>query len=612
MSGVEKKENTIKYEGVRTNNLKNINVEITKKKIIGIAGPSGSGKSSLTYGTIHQISQYEYNKLLDKPDHLEKKFVVDKYENIIPSIALKQSNKNTNPRSTIATFLGLDTDFKMIFSKTNKITPTMFSFNNPNNFCPKCEGLGYEYFLVLEKIIDYEKNILEEPFMPWKNFSSNHYQKLLLKFAEDNKISVMKKMKELTKKELELILYSESINKYKISYKQNGKNRNKSIRYVGILKELESDLSNIKQPSNKKRLEKYIDKKECTLCHGKRFNSSVLKYKFLGKDIGEYYQMEIDKLLLFLKKNKIEEENLKKIVMNVIENLKNISNSHIGYLNLNRNIPSLSGGELQRIRLVNIMSSKISDILYILDEPSSKLHVVEYKSILDAINFICNKGNSVMLIEHNPYFLKNTDYNIYIGPKSGNEGGQLLKNSIKTKSPKYSPLDIKIDKFISVKNISKNNISNLDIELPLNSITGIYGLSGSGKTTLVKEICSKIKNAKYITQKPIKGNKFSTIASYSDIFTNIRKEIGTYLNINQNLLTFNSKEGACSFCNGRGSIKYIFDFGKKEIEVKCDECLGKRYNNKALSYKYKSLNIYEILTMTIEELVEKNILKIKK
>ncbi len=599
----------INYKGIKTNNIRNINLKLEKQKIIGISGPSGSGKTSLAYDTIYQISKYEFDKI-DNKAHSIKKFLIEEYNGIIPALTLLQNNKNNNPRSTLATYLTLDDEFKIIFAIMNFRDPSEFSFNNYKNACLECEGTGIGFELDQEKIIDKNKKIKDGAFIPWTKFTSNHYEKLLVLHSSEIGISIDKKYDDLDDTEKRELLYGISDKKYTISYKQNGKSRRKEFKYIGLMLELEKYLKDIKKPSNKIKINNYSKETVCPVCSGMRFNAEVLKYKVFLKNLGELYMMEITELLDFLKnipKCEIIENGINPFVDRIIEILEYIDESNLGYLNLNRSIPTLSGGELQRIRITNIIQSKLSDILYVIDEPSAKLHVSEYNSIQNSLQIIKNRGNTIIMVEHNRNFLKLCDEIIFLGPGAGKDGGFIVKKDENIDNIIFPKLNI--FGYYNEKKLNKNNLKNIDIQFPKNALTGIYGPSGSGKTSLVKELVNRISRSEYVTQKPISGNINSTIASYIGIYDEIRELFSKINKVDKNIFSFMSDTGKCPDCDGKGLIRYKLGFSEEIEEIICDKCNGKRYNDIALKYKYNELNIYEILSLTVNELIEGKLFK---
>jgi len=596
------KENIISYQGIKTNNLKNIDLEIPKGSFWSIAGPSGSGKSSLAYGTIYAISQFEWDKVSNNISNNVANFVVNDYKNVAPAIALKQENFNVNPRSTIATFLKIDKDFRIIFASENKISPNLFSFNNPLNSCPFCEGLGVEHSLSSEKMIDLQRAIFEEPFLPWKK---SYKQKVLEKFADANNISVTTKLVDLKKEELDILLYGKSDNKFKVTFTISGKKRTKEFMYTGLLTEMVTLSSDKNHISNHKKVLDYSTLNICSHCKGSRFSNKVLEFTYNGKNIGDLYLLEFSELLKFINESLLIENNkdVTRLLLNIKRVISGLIESNLDYLHLNRGIPTLSGGELQRIRLVNILNSQISGMIYIVDEPSSKLHVSEYDSILESLRKLRDNQNTVLLIEHNLYFLNRTDKIINLGPGSGDKGGNIVVTNENTKlHNKYTPRKCK--EFLKFHSITRNNIENLSIEIPVNCITGIYGPSGSGKSTLARYLSENCKGSEFVNQKPIRGSIISTIASYSGVFDDIRNIFSQISGKQNSFFSFITEQGQCPYCNGKGLIKYALDFGKTEVEITCEECKGKRFNDTVLMFKYKTFSIYDILVLTIDKIIE--------
>lgn len=601
------KENTINYQGIKTNNLKNFDIDIEKGSFIGVSGPSGSGKSSLVYSTIYAIAQYEWEKVANVPTGLYEKFRIDSYKNVIPALALRQENFNNNPRSTIATFLRIDKDLRLLFAASNNVSPSIFSFNNPQNACPRCTGLGVETKTDEEKLIEWDKSIAEKPFIPWRK---NHKQKLLEKYAASQNIPLNVAINKLPEPQINQLLHGSSENKFPVSYKMNGKQRTHNFRYIGLLDEFSSMENDKKHISSAKKIADFGTECVCSKCKGMRFADKVLDYTFYGKNLGELYMMELEDLEFFISSTLKFEKNLENIrlLKNIHRIVKSLVDSKLEYLHLNRSIPTLSGGELQRIRLTNILTSQIENMMYIIDEPSARLHISEYDSILSDIQHLNERGNTILMIEHNPYFLNKTQKTIVIGPKSGNDGGYLLEELPEDCTKKMIFTPRACSKFIHLKNISDNNIHGIDVDIPLGRITSIYGPSGSGKSTLAKNIQLKYENTEYVNQKPIRGSKVSTIASYSEILDDIKQLFAKKNKEDVNTFSFTHEEGQCPCCGGKGYVTYELDFGKTRIDIICDECGGKRYNKKCLSFKYKGLDIYQLLTSTIDSLIEKKIL----
>ncbi len=600
------KENTISYKGIRTNNLQNVSLDLTKGKFYGIAGPSGSGKSSLAYGTMHAIAQHEWEKVAGvHGGAASNTYVVDDYENVIPSVALKQENLNQNPRSTIATFLRIDKSFRLLFASVNGVSPSLFSFNNPRNACPKCEGLGYIIALDTNELIKWDLSIAEKPFLPWRK---GYYQKLLEAYAKSRNILMDVPLNNLPKTQLDALLYEDSTEKLAVSYTLGGKRRTHRFFYHGFYNDLQTLTNDKKHVSSANKVASLGNTEECPHCRGTRFSNEILSYTYMGISLGDIYMTEVTKLEALVsewlrKENLIERKSLLKGIHSVLDAM---TKAQLGYLHLNRSIPTLSGGELQRIRLLNILTSQISDMMYIVDEPSAQLHVSEYDALLDDMKRLTTQGNTVMMIEHNQYFLNKTDHCLFVGPGSGNEGGQIF--NVMPKTEKVLQTEGRpIGKMMSFQSLTANNIENLDVEIPIGRITGLYGPSGSGKSTLARCIEQHYDKTVYVNQRPIKGTVASTVASYSEVFDDIRNLYAVRNHVDADWFSFSGKKGMCAACGGRGTIKYQLDFGKTEVELVCEECGGRRYNAQALDYLYESYSIYDVLNLTIDKLLQENI-----
>lgn len=599
------KENTISYKGIRTNNLQNVSLEIKKGKFYGITGPSGAGKSSLAYGTMHAIAQHEWERVTGLQRGESSAYVVDDYENVIPSVALRQENHNQNPRSTIATFLRIDKSFRLLFASACGVSPTLFSFNNPRNACPRCEGLGYVVTVDSDQLIRWNLSIAERPFLPWRN---SYYQKLLEVYALSRDIPLTISLKDLPKSQLNAILYEDSKEKLAVCYTLGSKRRTHRFFYRGFYNEIQSLANDKKHVSSANKIANLGNTEVCPFCHGSRFSNKILDYTYQGKNIGDIYMMEVSKLELSVAEwSQIENQSERlRLLKGIAILLKAMTKAQLGYLHLNRSIPTLSGGELQRIRLLNILTSQISDMMYIVDEPSAQLHVSEYDALLADLRRLSDQRNTVLMIEHNHYLLERTDKCLFVGPGSGRDGGKvfnMLPHSFSIEQGKGKS----IGKMMSFRSLTANNVENVDVDIPIGCVTGLYGPSGSGKSSLAKCIEKCYDKTVYVSQHTIKGTIASTVASYSEVFDDIRKLFARYNQVNADMFNFSGKTGACPACEGRGTMKYQLDFGKTEVELVCEECNGKRYNPEALSYLYEGISIFDVLNMTIDTLLQKGL-----
>ena len=591
---------TIDFKGIRTNNLKGGDLSLEEHCFIGITGPSGSGKTSLAYGTVYAISLDEWSRISNQPLGAYQNYRVDSYHNIKPTVALKQDNRNVNPRSILATFLHLDRYIRLLYSIVSGLSPSRFSINNPSNTCSTCLGLGSVSVLDEQLLIDWDKSIEDRPFLLLKKAQE---LAVLDKFAESNKISRSIPLEKLSKQQQNILLYGKSKEKFSVRYKQNGKYRVHSFHYIGYLDLLASLQADITHISSFKKVAHVQKQEVCSACGGTRFSDYVASFKYRSHSIGELYAMELSNLSTFLI-DSLERETspqLCKLLADIKLVVDKLIDSNLGYLTLNRSIPTLSGGELQRVQLVGITISNLSDVLYIVDEPSSSLHVLEYDAILADLKELRDKGNTILMVEHNPYFLSQTDRNIMIGPSSGSRGGQIMDYTGPTKVEALFELKV-CSEFTEYSNMTANNLKDISVHIPKACFTGIYGISGSGKTTLSKCIRQLDPRVEYISQNVLRGSKTSSVGSYSGILSELRNLYSKNNNLDYSL-SITDPACQCPKCSGRGVLRYTLDFSSTIIEVVCEDCLGQRYNEEVLALMYGGQTFADVLSMPIDDLI---------
>lgn len=590
------------YIGIKTNNLKNIDFYLPHNKITLLMGNSGSGKSSLAIETIHKISFNELNQLMNLHEE-PTDYSIDEYINILPSIALMQNNYNKNPRSTIATYFKIDIFFKKLFSYTNRVPTKLFQFNKFDTACSKCFGTGIELVPDVRKVINYEKKVRDIPFKNWQSSYKDFYNQILILFCNDNNIDIETKFGDLNLEIQDKLLYGISDKKYKINYKLQSKKRVKTAQFIGPMKELES----IIKPTEKEK--KYYSQRVCSTCKGLRFSKKTLSYKIYEKNLGELYTLQISDLIDWINqyKNSWQQSSIERVAfIQILAFLEKMVDVKLEYLNLNRSIPSLSGGELQRLRFAKAANSQFSNFLYIFDEPSSGLHPSELDNILNSIQQINNENNTILIIEHNEIFKKISNNTVILG---GENGGEIIKN-YKEEKKAIEYTFIKSDNYLTIENESYNNIDNLNIDIPVNSLIAICGKSGSGKTSFAKFILPKYcKNPTYLDQSPIKGNKYSILATYLGVFDEIKKLFAQENKIDIDYFSFfHTSIGKCNTCKGTGILKDEVE----DINIICPECEGKRFSKTTLKYKVNNLNIYDYLSLSLNELVKIIPTKLKK
>lgn len=786
-------------KGARENNLKNIDIEIPKNKLVVMTGVSGSGKSSLAFDTIYAEGQRRYVESLSS---YARQFLggtdkanVDSIEGLSPSISIDQKTTNKNPRSTVATVTEIYDYFRLLYARigvpycpkhkipiksqsieemTNKVfdleigskleilspvvygekgahekvlddlrkkgftrvrvngenrdlsedikleknkkdtilvvvdrivlrdedrsrifdsletasklsngrvvinvigdkefvmsehyacpecdfslpelEPRLFSFNAPYGACPECKGLGVKQNISIDLIIpDKSKSILDGAIKPL-NLDQNIYLTNILTVAKYYNIDLNIPVKDMNKKDLEIILYgtNELINFEYVS--KNGNKRYTKDFYEGFVNNLERRYIETSSNWIREWIEGYMVETSCPKCKGARLNKDVLSVLVGKKNIYELTCMSISDLIVFFDNLKLNKEQTKiseLIIKEIKSRLNFLNNVGLSYLTLNRSASTLSGGESQRIRLATQIGSRLSGVLYVLDEPSIGLHQKDNERLINSLKEMRDLGNTLIVVEHDEDTMRAADYLIDIGPNAGENGGyvvaagtpeEVMKNDNSITGRYLSGKEnILVPKnrrsgnglFIDIRGAKENNLKNINVKIPLNTLTVVTGVSGSGKSTLVNEILyktlrkelynskdipGKVKEIKGlnnidkvvdITQDPIGRTPRSNPATYVGVFDDIRdvfaemkeSKIKGY---SKSRFSFNVKGGRCEACSGDGVKKIEMHF-LPDVYVPCDVCHGTRYNSETLSIKFKGKSIADVLEMRVSEALE--------
>jgi excinuclease ABC A subunit len=586
--------------------LHDITVELYKNKVNCIIGPSGSGKSSLAFDTIFAISQHEMNLIMGNDE--STKYEIGYFSNIPSAVAMKQLNFNTNKRSTIATYYGIDKILKFLFSSSCNIAHSLLSFNKYGSACKECEGLGYISEPDVSRLIDYNSIIKNIPFIPWRNSSMKAYYKEVVRlFCEEQQIPMDITFFQLTTDQKKLLLNGAASTKYKISFMQTGRKRTRTDTYHGIIPFVKNEIKD----GNSAMLQ-YCREEVCPVCHGSRFNKKINSYEIQGKSLGDVYLMDFLELINWLQGLSTKNKNILGSSYNtIIDFVNNLIILNLGYLNFNRSIPSLSGGEFQRLRLAQLLQTRFEGLLIILDEPLASVHVYERENIMQMISQIAEK-NTLLIVEHNDDILKICDNIIALGPQGGKNGGYIIdKDKYLLSERKHTPVScISTNKYITLKSTKViRNVKPFVIKIPLDTCIGIGGFSGSGKTTLIRDILPNcIENYQYISQKPIKGNIYSTVASFIGIVDKIRLLFALANKIDASYFSnFANAKGACRTCNGTGQI-VVEEYAVRYTYV-CPDCNGTRFSKDILKYQYEDKSIIDLYNGEINDI--KNFFKDK-
>ena len=544
-----------------------------------------------------------------------------------------------------------------------ELEPRMFSFNAPYGSCPECKGLGIKQKIDPDLIIsDYNLSIYEGAIIPLNSEDSNIFFTQLEACAKKYNIDLSKKLKDLKKSELDIIFYG-SKDEIEVKYvAKNGNVRYAKEKYEGIITNLERRYIETKSDWIRNWIEQFMTELECPKCHGARLDESVLSVKINKKNIYELTLLSIDELKTFLenlKLSKEKEEIARLLIKEILSRLTFLVNVGLDYLTLARSAYTLSGGEAQRIRLATQIGSRLTGVLYVLDEPSIGLHQRDNQRLINSMLEMRDLGNTLIVVEHDTDTMLACDYLVDIGPGAGIHGGNVVakgtpkevmqnENSI-TGAYLSGRRKIEVPEkrrkgnglYLEIKGASENNLKNINVKFPLGKFICITGVSGSGKSSLINEILykavysnlykSKIKPGKYktikglenidkvidISQAPIGRTPRSNPATYTGVFDDIRdvftetKE-AKIRGYDKGRFSFNVKGGRCEACWGDGVKKIEMHF-LPDVYVPCEVCGGTRYNRETLEIKYKGKSIYDVLEMRVEEALEffENIPKVR-
>ena len=595
------------------NNLKHISLQIPKKQITIFTGVSGSGKSSLVLDTIAAKSRRELNETF--PSFVQQ--YLPKYgrphvgciENLPVAIVIDQRKPAPNARSTVGTYTDIYALLRLLFSRVGQPFigySDTFSFNHPQGRCERCDGLGEVTELDVHKLVDFNKSLREDGVINYGTFKPGEWR--WIRYACSGLFDLDKKIKDYTPEELELFLYSPQIR-----LKNPPADWPKTAKYEGLMTRMYRSIIHSEEGKlHRKQLEPMITQGICPDCGGTRLNPTVLSCRINGKNIAEVVSMAIPDIKDWLQTIHVPlAEDLKQALAARLIALIEIG---LGYLTLDRGMGTLSGGEAQRCKIAKYINSALSDILYVLDEPSVGLHSHDIHLLKESVRKLKEHGNTVLLVEHHKEMIRIADHVVDMGPGSGMEGGhilfqgdyagllesgtltgQMLTEKLPLKTEVRQPLS-----WFTLKHAKKHNLKDITVDLPLGGLTVVAGVAGSGKSSLMEYFrCEYPEEVIYISQKNIGISLRSTPATYLGIADDFRKLFGKESGVGIGMFTFNGK-GGCPVCGGKGVIVSDMAF-MDAIETVCEACGGLRYSPEALQYKVDGLNIAEVMDLTVRK-----------
>lgn len=668
----------ISVRGARVNNLKNLDIDLPRGKLIVITGLSGSGKSSLAFDTIYAEGQRRYVEslssyarqfvgLMDKPD-------LDYISGLSPAISIDQRSASANPRSTVGTITEIYDYLRLLYAKAGEphcpqcglrlrkipksdensvfvfacpeghhkateLKPNQFSFNSLHGACSHCGGLGYQQEISQELLLNENLSLSQGAIRP---LSSNALISANSSFAPYAKMMIEAGLD--FNKPVKLFSAQEK------KFLQEGGGNFPGLNAVVFDRYRETKSNFVKQ-----EIEKCMHFSACSLCNGRRLKAESLAVLVCGRNIAELVALDVKSLkkelgLMIGKSTGLQKAIISSIIKEVSVRLELLSDIGLDYLSLDRAANTISGGEAQRIRLATQIGSGLTEVLYVLDEPSIGLHQRDNDKLIKTLKKLRDLGNTVIVVEHDQATMLAADQLVDIGPGAGSLGGEIIfqgtpdkiKSCRKSLTGDYlsgrknianrSAFRNGNGKFLNIIGASEHNLKNIDVQIPLGKMVAITGVSGSGKSTLMTDILANALNKKFyrakvepgrhkeirglenidkvinIDQSPIGRTPRSNPATYTGVFTYIRDIFADLPEAKAKRLSaghfsFNVPSGRCEQCEGDGALKIEMQF-LPDIFVTCDSCQGKRYQKKVLEVKYKNKSIHDVLEMSVSEAVK--------
>jgi excinuclease UvrABC ATPase subunit len=606
----------IEIRGARENNLKDVTLRIPKRQITIFTGVSGSGKSSIVFDTIATEAQ---RQLYENFSMFIRSFLprypqpeADAIENLSMAVIVDQKRLGGGSHSTVGTITDIYTALRLLYSRVGKPHvgySNAFSFNDPAGMCPACTGMGRKLGFVVDDLIDRTKSLNEGavkvPF--WTDWDISAY-------ASSGFFDNDKKIADYSPEELDLFLYGKD-RKFKIPMGD----RTINLTYSGVVEKLERKYvrQDIKALSERtqKQVEPYLREGPCPLCNGARLSQAALGAKIDGYNIADLAAMEVGDLIPILRL--MTDPVAEPIIRTLIERLQHMVDIGLDYLSLDRETDTLSGGESQRVKLVKHLGSSLVDVMYILDEPSIGLHPRDVHRLTELLQLLRDRGNTVIVVEHDPDVIQAADHVVDMGPRAGDAGGEIVfegsfadLRTVDTLTGRFLDRSLPLKErprtptgWLPIRNARANNLKGIDVDIPTAVLTAVTGVAGSGKSSLIDEVfLPEHPDAVVIDQSAVGTSTRSNPATYTGVMDDIRKAFAAANKVDAGLFSFNSK-GACETCNGSGVIYTELSF-LGGVKSPCETCGGKRFKDEVLEYRLDGRNIADVLAMTVAHALE--------
>ncbi|QQR38844.1 ATP-binding cassette domain-containing protein [Devosia rhizoryzae] len=603
----------ITIRGARENNLKNVSLDIPKRKITVFTGVSGSGKSSLVFGTIAAESQRLINETYPafvqqfmprygQPD-------ADQLENISAAIIVDQQRLGGNSRSTVATVTDTAQMLRVLFSRLAEPrlgALSLYSYNDPRGMCPDCEGIGQVASMDMSAVVDESKSLNEGAILS-KGFEVDSWWWSI--YARSGLFDPNKPINQYSPEERANFFELDDGRKVKVD-KMN-------LTYEGLIPKLKRSLGSkdpeTVQPHVRAEYERVFTRAICPACHGTRLNQAARTSLINGKSIADLSAMQVSDLAVFIRS--IEARQVGPMLDALALRLENLVTIGLGYLSLDRESSTLSGGESQRVKMVRHLGSSLTDITYVFDEPSVGLHPHDVGRLAGLMQQLRDKGNTVLIVEHKPDMIAIADHVVDMGPFAGSKGGVvvyqgdykglLAADTLTGKHmTRHQPIKDKVrqpkGEALRIEHARVNNLKDISVSIPRGVLTAVTGVAGSGKSSLIQTcLPSAYPDTIIIDQNLARGSRRSNTATYTGILDNVRKAFAKANDVEASLFSANSK-GACPDCNGLGVI-YTDLAHLDPMVTTCETCEGKRFVPEVLEHTLRGKSISDVYEMSIEE-----------